>query len=68
MTWVVTPWGWDGKPKRSQRYTTSMSGKTPRQLAEDAANHMWPQRGISWIDVHEEPDDEPRGAGNGRYR
>jgi hypothetical protein len=68
MTWVVTPYGWDGKAKRSQRYSTSVSGKTPRELADDAAKRIIAQRAIAWVNVTHEADREPQGAGNGRYR
>ena len=67
MTWVVTPYGWDGKAGRQQRYSVSMSGKSPRELADDAARRIIAQRKIWWVDVSPERT-EIRGGGNGRFR
>lgn len=67
MTWVVRPYDWNGKPKRPQRYSAAMAGKTPRELADDAAKRIIAQRGIWWVNVTHEADQEPQ-RGNGTYR
>jgi hypothetical protein len=66
MVWVVTPYGWDGKPGRPQRYSVSVSGKSPRELADDAAKRIIAQRKVWWVNVSSERN-EMRG-GNGRFR